>query len=123
MKGALALLTTLLIIGSPALPADTLFSVKPNKCVAMNKGQVCYQKLRFQFSAPNGNYCLISKTQSLPLKCWRATTDGQFIHPFQSTTDIEYQLVDENSQTIATTSVVVAWVYKKSRKRNRWRLF
>lgn len=116
-------MTTLLIIGSPALPADTLFSVKPNKCVAMNKGQVCYQKLRFQFSAPNGNYCLISKTQSLPLKCWRATTDGQFIHPFQSTTDIEYQLVDENSQTIATTSVVVAWVYKKSRKRNRWRLF
>lgn len=123
MKGALAFLTILLIAVSPSGHTDTLFTVKPNKCVAMNKGQVCYQKLRFQFSAPTGNYCLISKTQSVPLKCWRATTDGQFIHPFQSSTDIEYQLVDENSQTIATTSVIVSWVYKKSRKRNRWRLF
>lgn len=117
------LLTTLLLILSSQGKTETLLSVKPNKCVAMNKGQLCYQKLRFRFTAPTGNYCLFSGSQRTPLKCWKASRSGQFIHPFESDTDVDYRLVNEESKTVANTSVVVAWVYKKSRKRNRWRLF
>ena len=123
MKAKAAILTLVLTcIGTP-VQSETRLSVKPTKCVAMNKGQVCYQKLRFRFSAPTGDYCLVSKTEAKPLKCWRATGSGQFTYPFQSSTDIDYQLLDVNAQPVASTSVMVAWVYKKSRTRNRWRLF
>ena len=123
MKGTIALFIALLLISTGHSTADTLLKVKPEKCVAMNKGQLCYQKLRFKFTAPTGDYCLVNQARKKPLVCWQATGSGQFTHAFQSSSDIEYQLIDSNRQIIASTAVSVAWVYQKSRKKNRWRLF
>lgn len=113
----------LAMILSVNINADTMLSVKPNKCVAMNKGQLCYQKLRFTFTAPAGDYCLVSESQKTPLRCWQSVQSGQAVVPFQSDSTQQYQLIDGNLEPVASTSVIVAWVYRKSRKRNRWRLF
>ena len=99
-------------------------SVTPDKCVALRKGQVCYQKLRFQFSAgTKGNYCLIASNQSEPLHCWYTVADGKFTHQHASDAAVDFALVNAQRTTLATTAVSIAWVYKKSRKRSRWRLF
>ena len=101
MKFAVALMTTLALVIGTKTQADTILDVRPNKCVAMNKGQLCYQKLRFTFKAQPGDYCLFAKPQKKPLQCWQNSGKGQFIYPFQSQTDIEYKLVKDNAETIA----------------------
>lgn len=123
MRLQIRLFTILLCLSSHSSTAETVLNVKPAKCVAMNKGQICYQQLRFQFTAPQGDYCLVSKSQKTPLKCWRSAAAGEHQHPFQSDSDIDYRLINEHDVTVANASVVVAWVYRKSRARNRWRLF
>lgn len=99
-------------------------TVTPDKCVALRKGQVCYQKLRFSFSAASkGNYCLLAGSQSEPLHCWRNESEGGFVHRHSADSAVDFSLVNAQRVPVASTTVTVAWVYKKSRKRNRWRLF
>ena len=119
---------TLLILLTATAPAKAAelaqLSVTPDKCVALRKGQTCYQKLRFQFSATNkGNYCLIASNQSKPLHCWNTAAAGKFVHQHASDSAVDFALINEQRSTLATTAVSIAWVYKKSRKRSRWRLF
>jgi hypothetical protein len=119
IKGLLISLTVL----SPLAKAAELV-VTPNKCVALRKGQTCYQKLSFVFATnAKGNYCLVSGSNREPLQCWNAVSDGTFTYSHAAESAVEFSLINAQRVAVASTTVNIAWVYKKSRKRSRWRLF
>ncbi len=103
---------------------EAKLTIKPKKCVALKKGQICYQTLRFKFeSSARGQFCLFARGQDSPLTCWNGQTKMEYRYRMASANDVDYHVNDANGKPVATASVNVAWVYKNSRKRNRWRLF
>lgn len=126
-KGVLA--TLLLGLLSGALWAQeesgAQLSAKPNKCIALRKGQACYQTVNFYWRTPaEGDYCLYAEGQSAPLHCWQ----GAGAPP------LRYEFVGQQSQTFVIRSaqgvrltqldLVVAWVYTSGRRDSGgWRLF
>jgi hypothetical protein len=118
----------LLIAGLLTVPTvkanDTSLSITPDKCVALRKGQVCYQTLRIKFIASTiGDYCLKIVDQPTPLQCWKQVNAADHRHALASNQAVEFEVVDDDLSTVATARVTIAWVYKQSRSRNRWRLF
>ncbi len=111
-------------IGGIAVAKDSILSVVPNKCVALRKGQVCYQTVKFQFQGVSpADYCLVSNRQSEPLRCWTTASSGEYIHKLASDAEVQFQLLKSDLTVVAETKVTIAWVYKQSRSRSRWRLF
>ncbi len=99
-------------------------SVTPKKCVAFKKGQICYQTIRIKFKAlVKSDFCLTVDDQPEPLQCWKDSDIASFSYRLASTSGVEFKMVDTNKQTLATARISVAWVYKESRTKNRWRLF
>lgn len=126
MKGIIRLLVfcTVASFQQNALAEQGLLSAKPNKCVALRKGQVCYQRIRLQFkSMAQGDYCLLADRELTPLRCWTRVSEGKYEYQLASDSEVKFHLLDSASNTVASTQVTVAWVYKKSRKRSTWRLF
>lgn len=105
--------------------ANFHFQVKPDRCIALRQGQVCYQKLTFQWAAINREVCLVEKGKSVTIKCWTSNSATRFKYAFESDSEKTYQLQDKTSQaTLAEVKVNVAWVYKNSEKVSTgWRLF
>jgi hypothetical protein len=100
--------------------------LKPNRCVALHQGQMCYQTVQLSWSAnQSGNYCLYRQYADVPIFCWQGAAAGQHQYEFTSDTSVQLQLVDEQTQTpVATATVEVAWVYKaNTRRKTHWRLF
>jgi len=101
-------------------------NVVPKRCVALRKGQVCYQKVSFQWKTESpDDYCLFSAESKQPLHCWQQQSTGKFTLDFQSTETIIYNLRQTTSNAnVAETEVTATWVYSnKKRKRSSWRLF
>lgn len=104
--------------------ADAVLTVTPDKCVALRKGQVCYQNLRLTFeTSRQGDFCLFAADQAQPLQCFSGVSSGEVIYPFASEQAMEFNLTNAESMVLARAEITIAWVYKKSRNRNRWRLF
>jgi hypothetical protein len=101
-------------------------SISPKGCVALRKGQICYQQtsLTWEHAIP-GDYCIIQWSNKSILKCWKNQTGGQFSFDFQSTQDEEYVLAQRDSQEVLSrTRMVVSWVFKSSKRpKSSWRLF
>lgn len=99
--------------------------VKPQKCVALHRGQTCYQDVSLQWRQPTeGNYCLYQQEQSEPLQCWENQNQGELNYEQVSDKNVRYLLRRKgDSASLATVEVKVAWVYKTRRNRNGWRLF
>ncbi len=115
-----------------AVRADTAevdavqLQLKPNRCVALHQGQVCYQNIQLSWSAnQQGNYCLYQQYGEVPLYCWQSVAAGQYQYEFASDTPMHLQLVNMHTKTpVATATIEVAWVYKaNSRRKTHWRLF
>lgn len=103
---------------------ENVLKITPNKCIALKKGQICYQSLRIQFTpATTSEFCLKVSNQSEPLECWSGNEPVEFQYRFASRTDLTFEFIDMRKQIMASATFDVAWVYKHSRKRNRWRLF
>lgn len=118
----------LLIAGLLAIPSasasDTSLRVTPDKCVALRKGQTCYQTIRIKFIASAiGDYCLKQVGQPAPLQCWTQINKAEYRYSLASNQVVEFEVTDTDLSTIATARVTIAWVYKQSRSRSRWRLF
>lgn len=99
---------------------------KPNRCVALHQGQVCYQDIVLFWQADHASeYCLYQQQAEQPLHCWRAVTSGQYSYAFASDSSVKLQLVNTQTKTVvAETLVEVAWVYKaNTRRKTHWRLF
>lgn len=100
--------------------------LKPNRCVALHQGQVCYQKIQLSWSVPQaGNYCLYQQYTDAPLFCWQDVSAAEYEYEFSSDTSVQLRLVNVDTKTsLATASLEVAWVYKAStRRKTHWRLF
>jgi len=119
-----------LIFSLPAiLFADSLttqLSVKPDRCIALYQGQVCYQTVTFHWQTPEyGEYCLFIQNQANPLLCWMGDQRNTYAQEFKSKQSVVYEIRTKGSKEILfETKVKVAWVYKSNRKSNSgWRLF
>ncbi|MDO3387638.1 DUF3019 domain-containing protein [Gilvimarinus sp. SDUM040013] len=102
------------------------FSVKPSRCIALHKGQKCYQTVEFSWRLVSGGlYCLYSSTSTEPLVCWQGKALSSFHYEFQSAESITFYIRNETlASTQAKTKVDVAWVYKNRQKASSgWRLF
>lgn len=112
-------------INVPAVEA-VLLQLKPNRCVALHQGQVCYQDIQLLWSAPQaGHYCLHQQNVAQPLHCWQNVNAGEFRYEFASDASVQLQLVNVQTKTvIAQAGLEVAWVYKtNTRRQTHWRLF
>ena len=105
---------------------DFTLSSKPTKCISLNAGLICYQKIQMQWQAPViDDYCLIQLSSNRPLKCWTQQTKGQFKFEFADKQSQEYVLRRQAENVdLANTHIDVKWVYKsKYRDRLRWKVF
>ena len=112
-------------VNAPAAEA-VLLQLKPNRCVALHQGQVCYQDVQLLWSAPRvGHYCLHQQNVAQPLHCWQSVSAGEFRYEFASDASVQLQLVDAQTKAVvAQTGLEVAWVYKaNTRRQTHWRLF
>lgn len=105
---------------------ESSLTLKPNRCVALHQGQVCYQEVVFQWDALDAqyNYCIVELNVARPLYCWLGGRAGRFVYDFGSDKSSRFQLQRDNGSVVAELEIVVAWVYKGRQKRNSgWRLF
>ena len=112
-------------VDAPAAAA-ALLQLKPNRCVALHQGQVCYQTIQLLWSAPQaGHYCLHQENVAQPLHCWQSVNAGEYSYEFASDASVQLQLVDAQTKTVvAQAGLEVAWVYKaNTRRQTHWRLF
>jgi hypothetical protein len=125
---ALLLMTAMLCASGGAQAAEEVaaFTVQPERCIALNRGQVCYQKLTFQWQAAAGaRYCLYQDAVAAPLVCWNGNERNSHEVEFESDRNIMYGIrLEGQSDNLAQVEVEVAWVYQSNRNGfSRWRLF
>lgn len=118
----------LLFAPARALPAEPVvgFTARPDRCIALNQGQVCYQTVTFIWQTLEGaNYCLYRQMLPEPLVCWSGNRMSTYTLEFVSDSNVVYAIRNEGEATILSeVEVEVAWVYTSNRKSfSRWRLF
>lgn len=133
-------LTPLLFLSTPTfadeqrISSEVKFQARPNRCITLRQGQVCYQKIAFEWSINHADsetttatseYCLVDKDHDLTIICWEGNDLTQFKFEFESTDERIYELRNQSSSTVlAQVKVNVAWVYKNSKNVSTgWRLF
>lgn len=103
-----------------------LLTATPDRCVALRKGQTCYQQVDIQWQSPQaGKYCLSNITTNKVIKCWTDAKQGSYSFDFQADVSHQYALTQNDSGIhLATVQITLAWVYKsRERPKARWRLF
>ncbi len=100
-------------------------SVKPAKCIALRKGQDCFQTLKFHWRTPQqGEYCLTIQGLDKPLHCWQGNSEKVYVYEFVSQETRRFSLRNHNGDVLREVEVVVAWVYNSGRRESTgWRLF
>ncbi len=124
------LLISWLPLQAQQLATDTddmsLLISKPQRCIALHQGQVCYQRIEVRWQAPTAaDYCLFWAAEVQPLGCWQQQQQGHMIIEFASDGSRTLRLIERHSGALAAeTRIEVAWVYKAStRRKTHWRLF
>ena len=98
----------------------------PNQCVALNRGQVCYQDVTLVWrSRKVGDFCVGSSQTQTPLQCWQNQQEGEMALEVKATESVRFTLnTQEDNTQLAEALMRVAWVYQqKRRKLASWRLF
>lgn len=120
----------LLLILTPAAASEPkspiIFTATPSQCVALHKGQTCYQDITFQWQTPDkGRFCLESSKNKQRLTCWNGKEIQQYRHSFKSNASAVFSLIHHgDNRPIANVKVVVTWVYKAPKQsQSGWRLF
>jgi len=109
-----------------AVAGEPVLKAVPDRCVALHQGQICYQSIRFVWSQLDRSYdyCVIEKQTESALVCWLGGGASELKFEFGSDQSQTYQLKRNDGEVIGDVEIVVAWVYKSSRKRSTgWRLF
>lgn len=124
----LALLATL--ARDAAAESEPALTLEPDRCIALKEGQTCYQSIKVRWQAhATSDYCLLRNSEETPLVCWRGVQQGQTQLEVGADDSVTFRLLltspDTNdSVEVAHATLVVSWVYSKSKKRrNSWRLF
>lgn len=119
-------LAALASLNARAEEIEAVLSAEPERCVALHRGQKCYQKIIFSWTAPKpGEYCLKLQGEEAPIECWKGKMQGSIPVVFESAQDLVYQIIDlKDDRRLALVTIKVAWVYKSNRRRSAsWRLF
>jgi len=112
------------VMSAHANAQDAELVVTPKKCVAVRKGNTCYQSVVLSYSASNkADVCLVLEGRDEPLACWNNVADIEFRYRVATDEGAWFHIIDEDEFILASARINVAWVYKSTRKRNRWRLF
>jgi|GEM_PF-1018143 len=122
----LVFLPSRIVVADSALPQTVQLQAKPNRCVALHQGQVCYQDVVLSWHVDQASeYCLYQQHAEEPLHCWPAVSSGEYRYAFASDSSVRLQLVNTKTKAVvAETLVEVAWVYKaNTRRQTHWRLF
>jgi hypothetical protein len=104
----------------------TIIDVLPKQCVALNKGQVCYQTVTLKWEANTvADYCVHSSQDIEPLACWQNQREGMLTREIASQDSVVFSLnKSPSNEKLADVTMRVAWVYEqKRRKIIAWRLF
>lgn len=104
----------------------TIIDVSPEQCVALNKGQVCYQTVTLEWEASTvADYCVHSSQYIEPLACWQNQREGLLTREIASQDSVVFSLnKTPSNEKLADVTMRVAWVYEqKRRKIIAWRLF
>ena len=111
-------------LAEPAVTKTKLI-IKPGKCIALHKGQECYQALKIYWHTPaQGQYCLYDQNQNEPLACWQGLGQPPLKYDFVGKQSRYFYLRDDAGQVLSQTQFLVAWVYTTDkRKSGGWRLF
>jgi len=132
VKTILTLFLTLVVVLVQNARAETnaQLDLSPERCIALNEGQTCYQTVTVTWQADNtGDYCLMSEKMTLALVCWENSTQGKAKMEFASNETVTFRLRLTDAENIETdvaaeAQVIVTWVYSDTkRRRNSWRLF
>ena len=100
--------------------------VKPERCVALRQGQICYQEVTFNWwQLQKGNYCLFNLSTKQTLKCWKNSNQGIFHLDFQSTQSTDFILrAQDQDIEFSKARITVSWVFKSSKRpKSSWKLF
>jgi len=111
------------IADSPVV--DVQLMAKPASCVALHKGQKCFQKIVFSWtSKAKSHTCLFSDATGERLFC-STEPDARFVYQYASTASLTFSLRSESDdRTLATTTIRNAWVYRTGKRSSSgWRLF
>lgn len=105
---------------------DGFLQIKPNRCIALHEGQVCYQTLKINWKADVEDvYCLYQQDNKAPLICWENQSAGKGVYEFEgSATSKFFLLRKRDAKPVAEFTLEVAWVYDaKSHRESHWRIF
>ncbi len=136
-RGQLAKTILALFLGLAAALLDPVHAettaqldLSPERCVALNEGQTCYQTVLISWQADHpADYCLVREPQEAPLVCWENRSHGKAKMEFASSETVTFRLrltdkVSQRDIDVAESAVIVTWVYSDTkRRRNSWRLF
>lgn len=107
-------------------PLVQKFYVKPNKCIALHKGQLCYQKVRFNWQTlTQQEFCIVRSSDEKAIVCWQGDEKQNHEFKFSAAETETFELREKGSNSsLAEVKIQVAWVYRKSKKSSTgWRLF
>lgn len=99
--------------------------VTPASCVALHRGQVCFQRLQLRWENPEGlRLCLFHQAASEALHCTAVST-ALYRHEYRSDDSEVFTLREAMSgEVLATATVTTAWVYRTGKRSSSgWRLF
>lgn len=120
---ALVVLTTSSIADEK--PGNVELAAKPTSCVALHRGQLCFQKIRFTWVAELDRlYCLYQDDKDTALYC-SEDRKNVYVHEYASETYQSFSLLDvETGNVVSRLKVNTAWVYRTGRRSSSgWRLF
>lgn len=108
------------------LDKENALLVTPKRCVALRKGQTCYQQVTFKWHQEKpDDYCLVELSGMRNLECWTQVNNGEFSFDFQSDITRHYALrKSKQDNNIGTAIITVSWVFESSKRpKSSWKLF
>ncbi|BDY07020.1 hypothetical protein F0521_40610 [Ferrimonas sp. YFM] len=119
---------SLMLMPLSALGMDSpvQFTATPERCIALHKGQLCYQDVEFNWQTPeSGRFCLMQARDRQQLLCWTGRSRQNYLFSFEGDKTTRFSLIREGEPVpLAEVKVEVTWVYKAPRQsRSGWRLF
>lgn len=118
----------LLVLPMTAWSKDdaVIFTATPERCIALHKGQTCYQDVNFRWQTPDiGQYCLVLNSSHHQIMCWDGNAMQQYQYAFEGDKTTTFSLFrDGEALPLAQVKVVVTWIYQAPKQsRSGWRLF
>jgi len=122
------------LLAAPTLEAEradmaqeqtVLLTAMPTSCVALHRGQQCYQRIQLSWlNAQGERYCLFVEDSDTLLYC-SSGAETFYLHDYSSKTSESYSLrLGEQGEIVSSVTVSTAWVYRTGRRSSSgWRLF